>query len=125
MKRVTFKAWHGDHYLSLWDILTELRDVVENLQWRVRIDETAPSPQAERLEAIDHDAWLDTAGLLGIATRDVQVIDGEASGYKTAQSGSPYLTIRAVDSTWWDVESDDEGVTRTVMSRFPDVQPTQ
>jgi len=121
--QLTFRAWQGDRYLGLWDILTALEDVVANLQWRVRIDEMAPEPGANRLEEIGHDAWLDTAELLDVAANNVQVIDGQVSGYQSRDSASPHLTIRAVDSTWWDVESADEHVAEAVVDRLPDVEP--
>jgi hypothetical protein len=119
MTSVTFRSWQDDHYLSLWEILTALGSLVENLQWRVQIEELAPGPGASRLEAIAADATLDTRELLDASRGDVQVIDGLLSGFKAGEARFPYLTIRAVDSTWWDVDADDEAVARTLRVRFP------
>src|SRR5258708_5728366 len=122
MKGVTLRAWHGDRYLGLRDVLAALGDRTENLQWRLHLEEIAPGPHSPRLEAMNPDAWLDTPTLLGIAEHDVQIIDGELSGYRPGQHDAPYVTIRAADSTWWDVESDDDDLTALVRHRLPDVE---
>jgi hypothetical protein len=123
VKQVAFRAWQGGRYIGLWDILTALDDVVASLQWRVRIDEMAPGPGSNRLEGIGHEAWIDTATLLDATANDIQVIDGQVSGYRSRDSASPHVTIRAVDSTWWDVESADDDLTEAVVNRLPNVEP--
>src|SRR5215472_4560072 len=121
--QLTFRAWQGDRYIGLWDIVTALEDVVANLQWRVRIDEMAPTPGPNRLDDVGPEAWLDTQELIGATANDAQVIDGQVSGYRSRSAASPDLTIRAVDSTWWDVESVDDDLAEAVVNRLPNVLP--
>jgi hypothetical protein len=123
MNRLTFQAWQGDRYIGIRDILTALEDVVAGLQWRVRIDEMASGPGPNRLKEVGPDAWLDTSGLLDATANDVQVIDGQLSGYQARESASPHILVRAVDSTWWDIESDDDDVAQAVVNRLPNVVP--
>src|SRR5579859_7327087 len=104
MTSVTFPSWQDDRYLSLGEILTALGGLIENLQWRVQIEELAPGPGSRRLETIAADARLDTREVLDAFRGGVQVIDGLLSGFKMDEARFPYLTIRAVDSTWWDVD---------------------
>src|SRR5262252_7321620 len=119
MIRMTFRAWQGDRYVSLWDILTALGGLVDHLRWRIRIDEAAPGPDSDQLVALSTYPWSDTPQLLRAAYHDVQVIGGQVVGYKQQQSEPPYVTIRAVDSTWWDVESEDDEIADLIMNRFP------
>jgi len=123
MNRLTFRAWQGDRYIGVRDILTALEDAVASLQWRVRIDEMASGPGPNRLQDVSPDAWLDTSGLLDATANDVQVIDGQLSGYQSRESASPHIIVRAVDSTWWDIESDDDDVAQAVVNRLPNVVP--
>jgi hypothetical protein len=123
MSGVTWRAWEGDRYVTLGDILTALGDLARDLRWKVRVDDVAPGPGAARLEAVDPDTWLDTPDLIGVAGgEDVQVIDGEVAGYRAEALRAPYLVIRAVDSSWWDVESADDAVADALRSRFSGVE---
>jgi hypothetical protein len=119
MTSVTFRSWQDDRYLSLWEILSALGSLIENLQWQVQIEELAPGPGESRLETMVADTTLDTRELLDASRGDVQIIDGLLSGFKADEARFPYLTIRAVDSTWWDVDADDEAVIRTLRAHFP------
>lgn len=123
VRLLTFSAWPDDRYIGLRDILTALEDVVADLHWRVRIDEVAPGPGPSRLKDVGPDAWLDTPGLIEAVADDVQIIDGQVFGYRSRDAASASLTIRAVDSTWWDVESADDDVAEAVVNRLPDVEP--
>jgi hypothetical protein len=123
MNHLTFHAWQDDRYIGIRDILTALEDVVAGLQWRVRIDEMASGPGPNRLEKVSPDTWIDTPGLLEVTANDVQVIDGQMSGYQSRESATPKIVVRAVDSTWWDIQSDDDVVAEAVMNRLPNVAP--
>jgi hypothetical protein len=121
---MTFKAWRADRYVSLWDILTALGGSVQQLLWRIRIDEAAPGPDSDQLATLSPDAWVDTPWLLRATAHDVQLIDGQVLGYRGRGSDVPCITIRAVDSTWWDVESEDHAIIEVIMTQFPDVEWT-
>ena len=58
-----------------------------------------------------------------------QVVDGvlESVEEPVPPTGniSPWVVLRAVDSSWWEVYSDDSATLAAVRSRFTDVRPAQ
>jgi hypothetical protein len=56
--------------------------------------------------------------LIDLARQGVQIIDGEPIAYRGGEEVR-WLVIRAVDSTWWDVETDDEEVLTRIQAAFP------
>ena len=123
LKGVTFFAWREGHYLDLTELLRILERFVEGLTWRVRFDDVAPGPTADSLEALGPDVRLPTAELLErVSPSDVQVIDGVFRGYRLPGDDSPSVVLRAVRSTSWDVEAENEALLDFVRSTFPDTQ---
>jgi hypothetical protein len=55
-----------------------------------------------------------------LAANLIQIIDGEFTGYLKGDE-SPWITIRAVDSTAFDVESEDETVLARMQQHFKSV----
>ena len=49
----------------------------------------------------------------------LQVIDGEFIGVEV--SSPPWIVVRAVDSSWWEVLSEDAEILKAVRSRFKNV----
>jgi hypothetical protein len=54
--------------------------------------------------------------LLHAAARLSQTIDGQFEG--VIGEGDPWVIVRAVDSSWWEVSSDDQSVLDAVRARF-------
>jgi len=54
-----------------------------------------------------------------------QVIKGVFEAHRANNYGTPLVTVRAVDSSWWEVYSDDSGVHQTLRAKFMDVRPAQ
>ena len=123
MNGVSMKAWRDQHYVNLDELLRVLEQFIVGFTWKSRIDEAAPGPAQQRIEQLDPEQRLSTAELLRLITPDAQVIDGKFLGYATLEQQSPTLVLRAVGSTWWDVESDDEGVLALIQTTYPDAFP--
>ena len=51
----------------------------------------------------------------------LQVIDGDFEAIRPGED-APWLRIRAIDSSWWEVYSTDEAALRAVRARFADVR---
>jgi hypothetical protein len=61
--------------------------------------------------------------LAKVALETLQVIWGEFAGFLPTNSEQPWVTIRAIDSTFYEVATLDEQVVRRVESSFKDVRP--
>jgi predicted secreted protein len=120
MKKLSIPAWRGEHYVSLGELLQLLREVVSEYSWHLNVDEASPGPRQIDLHALRADTWLKTTDLLNLVSPDAQIIDGEAVGFSQPTDTVPTIVLRAVDSTSWDLESDDPSVIARVSAAFPD-----
>ena len=59
--------------------------------------------------------------LVAFASQLVQVIDGEFSATRPGES-TPWLVVRAVDSSWWEIFSSHDSVFDAVRRRFTDLK---
>ena len=76
---------------------------------------------AQELEALsDGQTFIAGEHLSRLAHRLVQVIDGEFSGFERS-SDSPWIIIRAVDSSFYEVFSTEPAVLDTILSSFQKV----
>jgi hypothetical protein len=104
----------------------DLRDILETLgrtarvcTWRgsdiqyISRDErdVAPIEALAKGNAVSGDDLIDGIGQLS------QIIDGQFEGTEP-DSSTPLVIIRAIDSSWWEVLSDDETVLGAVRRRF-------
>ncbi|MGR6431014.1 hypothetical protein ACU5AY_08860 [Rhizobium sp. PAMB 3174] len=77
----------------------------------------------ERLEGFAQDnGQLSGSDLAALAENTRQVIWGEFVGSLPAQSDRPWVIIRAVDSTFYEIVSDDETVLNRIGSAYRDVR---
>ncbi|EPX56033.1 hypothetical protein D187_007375 [Cystobacter fuscus DSM 2262] len=120
MRGVTLKAWRAEHYVGLAELLRLLEPRVADFTWEPRLGEVAPGPGAERLEALGPEQRLTTFEARHLLTLDMQLIDGVLLGYAHSDQTSPTVVLRAVDSTSWDIESDDEEILALVRRAWPD-----
>lgn len=78
---------------------------------------------ADRLEILAQtNTRLSGSGLAALAGTARQIIWGEFVGLAQAQSDKPWVIIRAVDSTFYEVDTDDEIVLRKISSTYKDVR---
>ncbi len=120
MRGVTFSAWRGEGRISLADIVQALDHFLEGLDWRMKALECAGVGAEAMHRLADADGTVPTQQLLDLARAGVQVIDGEFVGYRGNEAR---ITIRAVDGSSWDVESNDASVLHTIKRFAPDAIP--
>ncbi|MEV0733619.1 hypothetical protein [Polymorphospora sp. NPDC050346] len=109
MKCIRLHAWRGSHYIGAAELLTTLGRITAELSWELQIDEVAPGPAGARIEALVRQSRVCTSELILAAFLDGQIIDGELRGY-VDDADEPYIVLRAVDSTDWDIECVDPAV---------------
>ncbi|WP_027685635.1 hypothetical protein [Rhizobium leguminosarum] len=77
----------------------------------------------EQLEALAQDnAWLSGSDLAALAENTQQVIWGEFVSSAPTQSDQTWVVIRAADSTFYEIETDDETVLNKISSTYKDVR---
>jgi hypothetical protein len=110
---------------DLRDVLGAIGDKGNDSVWRVSDVEASGGESALALEsAADSGRNLTWTELRDLARGVVQVIDGVFIG-RLPGKVEPWLIIRAVDSSAYDIESNDEDVLRRVRSAFKDVKEVQ
>lgn len=116
--RLTIRAWRQGHYVGLAELLLVLGRFVYDQSWTMRVVEVAPGPGESFFDAWDPATVVSTYELLHLVTPAVQLIDGSVSSVSCDSEGEPWLTLRAVDSTTWDIETRDLGVIRAATSHY-------
>jgi hypothetical protein len=113
----------GSLEFDLAEVLTALGERVATSQWRVRglWYTSRDEKDIEPLDRLGNGASIDGADLLECLPRLLQVIDGEFAA-TTHDASSPWVIVRAVDSSWWEVLSDDPAVLAAIRSRFRAVE---
>ena len=77
----------------------------------------------ERLEKLAQDNdQLAGPDLAALAEETLQVIWGEFVGSLPNEPGKTWVVIRAADSTFYEIETDDETVLRKIRSNYADVR---
>lgn len=92
-------------------------------EWLLTDVECAGTPEAAALMNRwgDEHSWVSGPELLRTAVAGVQVIDGLLSAHESRED-HPWVRIRAVDSTWWDIESSDSELLGQFRESFAGVQ---
>jgi len=114
--RLSIRAWRGNHYVSLSELLLLIGRFFAENQWFVQVQEVAPEPGAELLEACDPAKPLTIDELHRIAAPNIQIVDGQITAI--GNDGKIYLLLHAVDSTSWDVETDHTEALSTIREVF-------
>lgn len=123
MNGVTFPAWEEDAPVELSAILDLLGDPGRESTWRLRGLEVAPSETAQRLHAhSDRGEAISGQELLQLAARKPQLIDGEFEGW-LPEADTPWVLIRAIDSTSWDLLCEDDQVLDRTRAQFRNATP--
>ncbi len=125
MTRLSIPAWRNGSYVSLAELLLVLGRFVHGFQWRLCVYEAAPGPGASTLETWDPQVSLSTYGLLHLLTPDVQLIDGYVSTIETRPGGQPLVTLRAIDSSSWDIETWDPGIAEAITDQYAEATVEQ
>jgi hypothetical protein len=120
MSRVTLRAWRGKHYIGVAELLCALGRVTADAYWQLELDEVAPGPQGDALEALAEGPRTGTRDLILAAFPDGQIIDGRLLAFAADDATDPTLVLHAVDSSEWDVEASDPAVMSAVREALPD-----
>ncbi|RRQ72717.1 hypothetical protein CQW39_31555 [Streptomyces griseofuscus] len=115
MKGITFPAWHGQHYVTLAELLVRLGSFGLDLTWRVEFDEIV-DPRCVEMASRSADAGMDTLTLLSLTTPFLQLIDAEVRGFA---GGGLMLILTEFDSSSWDVRAVDERVLSELRQHYP------
>lgn len=121
MKGITIRDIDPERGVLAFD----LHDILELLgekglvsQWEVRAVEVASGVAATRLERLaDEESVVDGNELLSLARAVNQVVDGEFKGTLPGEA-KPWVIVRAVDSSAYDVETDDKRLLDGIRRRF-------
>jgi hypothetical protein len=69
--------------------------------------------------------WISGPELIAAAGQILQVIDGRFEARSERGAAGPWLVLRAVDSSWWEVYSDDSKVEESLRRAFHDIRPAK
>jgi hypothetical protein len=104
MKGIRFRAWHGERYVTLAELLVRLGSYGLDLTWRVEFDEIV-DPRCAEMQKGSVGTGMDTLTLLSLTTPFLQLIDAEARGF----AGDELMVVLTeFDSSSWDVRAADE-----------------
>ena len=103
--------------VTLLDLLREVKGALGQLEWVVYSLEVLGIGADKIYEIERRRARISTAELEHLAATLDQVIDGDFVAYK-GDSVEPIVRIRAVDSTSWDVSTDEHDILERVRRSF-------
>ena len=102
------------------DILQLLGLQAVNSEWEISDVECVGAVADSLHKLSDSKARVPGHILLQMAAHLTQVIDGEFIGYGEGEK-QPWIIVRAVDSSAYDVQSEDEDVLAQIRCRFKEV----
>jgi hypothetical protein len=108
--------------VDLSDLLTLAGPRAEASWWTASAVEVA-GPAGQSLEALaDAGGKVSGREFRKMAAAAGQIVDGVFEAYSEQRSSDPWLIIRAVDSSAFDVQTDVEGLLRAIRERYETVQ---
>lgn len=100
-----------------WTVTT-VKSSIPGHEW---FDATGES--GEKLEALaQHNAQISGSDLAALAENTLQIIWGEFVGFLPADPSNTWVTIRAADGTFYEIETNDEAVLNKIGSTYKDVR---
>ena len=113
--------------LDLRDLMRLLAPASLHSTWTITSTEEgfeAIGKGGVRLEELaEIDAQVSGGELLDLAEDTVQVIWGEFIGMAPGAPHQKWVTMRAIDSSYWEIITSDEVVLEKVRTAYADVQP--
>ena len=120
---VTFRAWRGDAFIPLVEVLLAIGHAALDRRWSLRDTEFAPGWRGS--DELTHIAAASTSvptlKLIDLVSDGIQLVDGELIGEDENRERAP-LKVRSVRGDDWDVEAEDPSVVAAIRSHFADVQ---
>jgi hypothetical protein len=119
MTNLSFPAWHERTYISLSEILDRIDIPISRFEWTLEVEEWAPNPATDDLPSHRAPIALPGAEFEDIIRQpNVQIVDGNATAWK---SGEPVIRLSAMDSTSWDIATEDQEVVARIRQSFEGV----
>ena len=106
--------------VNLVDILHLLGTLTEDTEWEISEVECLGAAADKMHSLSDRQARVSGQTLLDLAANLTQIIDGVFKGYR-GSGEQPWITVQAVDSSAYDVESEDEKVLMLMQQHFKQV----
>ena len=102
---------------DLAEVLEALGTRAAQSYWRAEHLDCFGDGYAEFVALCEAGALIPGAQLRRLADTIVQVIDGDFTGTEPEAEG-PWIIVKAVDSSWWEVWTDDAGAFASLRQRF-------
>jgi hypothetical protein len=119
------KDLHDGHYLAfdLRDILTALGPRVGKSQWRCDVEECISIEGIEYLEEkYNVSTPIPGKTLIELANITRRMIDGTFQAFDS-NADLPWVIIEAIDSSYWEVRTDDQAALESLRKKFHDIEP--
>lgn len=107
----------GGLNFDLADVLEALGEKAIRSMWRADDLWCFGDSYAEIMALSEASTAIPGAQLLSIAERLTQVIDGEFCG-SVPGCNEPWIVVKAIDSSWWEVWTDDVAALASLRERF-------
>jgi len=103
---------------DLRELLDVLGDNGVKATWRCQVSDFVPASGARHLPTA-YEAATNIVGaiLYQIAAQTLQIIDGRFVAMREGEA-EPWVILTAVDSTWWEVTTNDPAVLKAIAGRF-------
>ncbi|MER6943639.1 hypothetical protein ABT294_06390 [Nonomuraea sp. NPDC000554] len=119
-RALTFRCWRDDGLVTLSELLASLGQVIDGYRWRLVTHELISSRYQEIFETTG-DSLVGTGQLIVLLGNDTQLVDGELIAHG-ADGARVDLAVRALDSTWWEVETAMQEVLDKLLLLYPDAE---
>jgi hypothetical protein len=106
--------------VSLSKLLALLNRRGRSSKWLIRSADASGASAGQLHRAADDKTMLSGSALANIAGHLDQLLEGELFAFGP-DDARPWLVIRSVDSSSWDVATDDEAILRQIRSRYSSV----
>ena len=107
----------GSLNFDLAELISAIGDSALSSEWRIHDLDCFGDSYSEFAAASASSRAISGKRLLNLAERITQIIDGEFVGHRLS-GGGPWLVIKAVDSSWWEVWTADEVARSSLRRRF-------
>lgn len=107
--------------VNLADILQLIGSKLATTEWEISDIECFGNYSDRLYQLADNKTRISGETLLQIAQNITQVIDGTFAGYLQNKS-EPNIVVRVIDSTAYDVESNDEDILTQLQQRFQNIE---
>lgn len=125
MTGIRIKDLTDGRYLAfdLREVLMALGPRAEKSQWLCDVEECISIEGVEYLEE-KYNTGRPISGvtMIELAALTRQIIDGVFQAFDT-NADQPWVIVEAIDSSYWEVRTDDQAALKSLRDKFHDVEP--